>query len=63
MTQEQLIDNYIETIQYNLSNKNELVLSYLLIEDIIYSLDFTEYKQEQNKLITINEMLKEIIEK
>lgn len=62
MTQQELIENYIDTIPYNLNNKNQLVLAYLLIEDMIYSLDFTDYKKEQNNLITINELIKEVLE-
>ena len=61
MTQDQILEHAKVYAQINLNNEYNLILAYELIEALIYDLDYTEYKGQQNKLITVNEIIKDVL--
>ena len=61
MTQDQILEHAKDYAQINLNNDSILILAYELIEGLIYDLDYTEYKRQQNRLITVNEIIKEVL--
>ena len=61
MTQDQILEHAKDYAQINLNNEYILILAYELIEGLIYDLDYTEYKRQQNRLITVNEIIKEVL--